>query len=197
METIFSFLAGSVYGWAIIGGPIYFIFKYLRKYIKILPDPLAITAIIMIPFIIYGMSYDRILFDKKISKIQKEFDFLKTYQVSYYGDIVEPMTWFNDYIGFIRLTSPADRTVGNYYTNFYFRIDQSPMKDAVIGETNMDAHDVDCENKHIQVSVVGKDGYMYIDRSKNFKMTEKDFEFYCLDDWSEYEKRAYTYVENN
>ena len=188
MENVFILMTGNIYTLAIIAVPIFYIFYFARKFIKKLPDPLIPTAIIMIPLFLFGASYDRVLFDKKVKKVQEELTFMKTYEIGYWAAIIEPMTWFNKYIGFIRLTAPRDPMMGgNYHTNLYFRQDQEPMKDSLFGETYLNAHTVDCKEKTVEVSVVGEGGYMVIDSSQNFKMSDKDYKFYCLDDWSKYE----------
>ena len=80
MENILIFLSGNIYGLAIIAVPIYFIFGFARKAIKKLPNPAIPTALIIIPIMIYGLSYDRILFDKKAKELLK-IPYLKTYEV--------------------------------------------------------------------------------------------------------------------
>ena len=188
MEKIILILSGNLYGLAILAAPIYFIFKFARKVIKKLPDPAIPTAIIILPLMIYGMSYDRILFDKKAKELI-QIPYLKTYEIGYWAAIVEPMTWFNKYIGFVRLTTPRDPLMGgNYHRNFYFRQDQEPMKDSLFGETYFNAHLADCGNKIVEVSLADENGLMRRDPSQEFKMTDKDYKFYCIDDWSEYEK---------
>ena len=138
MEGILMFLSGNIYGLVIIAAPIYFIFGFAKKAIKKLPHPAIPTALIIIPIMIYGLSYDRILFDKKAKELL-EIPYLKTYEISYWAAVIEPMTWFNKYIGFIRLTTPRDPLMaGNYHRNFYFRQDQEPMKDSLFGETYFD-----------------------------------------------------------
>ena len=69
MEGILMFLSGNIYGLVIIAAPIYFIFGFAKKAIKKLPHPAIPTALIIIPIMIYGLSYDRILFDKKAKEI--------------------------------------------------------------------------------------------------------------------------------
>ena len=188
MEKIIFLLTGNLYGLAILAAPIYFIFKYARKSIKKLPDPLIPTAIIILPLMFYGISYDRILFDKKVKKII-QIPYLKTYEISYWAALIEPMTWFNKYIGFVRLTTPRDPLVaGNYHRNFYFRQDQEPMEGSFFGETYFDAHLADCENRIVEVSVSDQNGLMRRDPSQEFKMTDKDYKFYCTDNWDKYEK---------
>ena len=188
MEHIFILMTGNVYTLTLIAIPIYSIFYFAKKFIKKIPDPLIPTIIIMIPLFLFGASYDRILFDKKVRKVQEELTFMKTYEISYWSALIEPMTWFNNYIGFIRLTAPRDPMMGgNYHTNLYFRQDQKPMKNSLFGETYLNAHSVNCEDKTVEVSIVGKDDLMVRDPSQNFKMNDKDYEFYCLDDWSKYE----------
>ncbi|MDP7196924.1 MAG: hypothetical protein QF864_12140 [SAR202 cluster bacterium] len=188
MENILIFLSGTIYGLAIIAIPIYYIFEFARKAVKKLPHPAIPTALIIIPIMIYGLSYDRILFDKKAKELLK-IPYLKTYEVGYWADFIEPMTWFNKYIGFVRLSSSRDPMMaGNYHHNFYFRQDQSPMKDSLYGETYYNAHLADCENKMVEVSIADKDGLMRRDPSQEFKMSDKDYKFYCIDDWSKYEK---------
>ena len=104
------------------------------------------------------------------------------------------MTWFNKYIGFIRLTAPRDPMMGgNYHMNLYFRQDQDPMANSLFGETYLNAHLVDCENKKIEVSIVDENGLMRNDPSQTFKMKDKDYKFYCLDDWSKYENELKKY----
>ena len=138
MNDIFIIMTGNIYTLAIIAVPIYFFFYLVKKIIKIIPHPGIPTAVIMIPLFIFGASYDRVLFDKKIKNTQDNLSFLKTYNVTYWGAIHEPMTWFNKYIGFIRLTAPRDPMMaGNYHTNLYFRQDQEPMKDSLFGDTTM------------------------------------------------------------
>lgn len=181
-------MTGNVYTLAIIAIPVFYIFYFAKKFIKKLPDPLLPTAIIMIPLFLFGASYDRVLFDKKVKKVQEELTFMKTYEIVYWSAIIEPMTWFNNYIGFIRLTAPRDPMMaGNYHTNLYFRQDQEPMSDALFGETYINAHLVDCDKKKIEVSIVDKNGLMRNDPSLTFEMKDKDYKFYCLDDWSKYE----------
>ena len=187
-------MTGNIYTLAIIAVPIYFIFYFVKKFVKKFPDPAIPTAIIMIPLFFFGASYDRVLFDKKIKKVQQELTFMKTYEITYWGAIIEPMTWFNKYIGFIRLTGPRDPLMaGNYHMNLYFRQDQEPMPNSMFGETYLDAHNADCENRSVKVSVVGPSGNMVMDSSQNFKMNDKDYKFYCLDDWSKYETELIKY----
>lgn len=184
---IFNFLIGNIYGWVILGAPIYFIFYLLKKYFKKLPDPWIPVAILIIPALIFGSSVDRITFDKKVRKIMKEHPYLKTYEISYWGAIYEPLTWFNNYIGYVRLVAPGEVLMGgNYHFNLYFRQDMKPMKNNSIGETYQDAHSANCEEKKIYVSIVDSEGKMRMDSSQDFKMSEKDFKFYCLDDWSKF-----------
>ena len=40
----------------------------------------------------------------------------------------------------------------------------------------------------VEVSIADKDGSMRRDPSQEFKMSDKDYKFYCIDDWSKYEK---------
>ena len=189
MEKIFILMTGNIYTLAIIAVPIYFLFFVVRKVIKKLPDPAIPTAIIMLPLFLFGASYDRILFDKKVKDVQQALPFFKTYEVAYWGGIIEPMTWFNKYIGFIRLTTPRDPMMaGNYHFNLYYRQDQEPMPKSTFGETYIDAHLVDCDKKEVEVSTVDKKtNLMRKDPSQNFKLNDKDYKFYCLDDWSKYE----------
>ena len=188
MEGILMFLFGNLYGLAIIAAPIYFIFVFAKKAIKKLPHPAIPTALIIIPIMIYGLSYDRILFDKKVKEILK-IPYLKVYEIGYWADLIEPMTWFNKYIGFVRLSTPRDPMMaGNYHHNFYFRQDQNPMKDSLYGETYYNAHLADCENKMVEVSIAGEDGFMRRDPAQEFNMSDEDYKFYCIDDWSKYEK---------
>ena len=91
MENILIFLSGTIYGLAIIAIPIYYIFEFARKAVKKLPHPAIPTALIIIPIMIYGLSYDRILFDKKAKELLK-IPYLKTYEVGYWADFIEPMT---------------------------------------------------------------------------------------------------------
>ncbi len=194
MENIFILMTGNIYTLAIIAVPIYFIFYFIKKFLKKFPDPAIPTAIIMIPLFFFGASYDRILFDKKIKKVQQELTFMKTYEIGYWGAIIEPMTWFNKYIGFIRLTAPRDPTMaGNYHMNFYFRQDQDPMPNSLFGETYLNAHLADCDNKKVEVSISDENGFMRNDPSQTFKMNDKDYKFYCLDDWSKYETELIKY----
>ena len=64
------------------------------------------------------------MYDKKVKEIMEKHPYLKTYEISYWGAIYEPMTWFNDYIGFVRLVAPSEVLMGgNYHFNLYFRQD--------------------------------------------------------------------------
>jgi hypothetical protein len=184
MDSFISFLLGNLYGLAIIAVPLYYLLKFLRSKILKLPDPALITAIIIAPLLIYGLSYDRIVFDKKVREIQK-LPYLKTYEIGYWGSFLEPMTWFNNYIGFARFVTPDSPLKPNYHFNLYFRQDQKPKKGSDLGETYQDAHEVDCSKKEIYLGIVGSDGYMKL-TDKKFNMSEKDYKFYCLDDWSKY-----------
>jgi len=196
MEKIIIILSSNLYGLAILAAPIYFIFKFSKKIIKKLPDPIIPTAIIIVPLLIYGLSADRILFDKKARELLK-IPYLKTYEISYWAALIEPMTWFKKHIGFVRLTTPRDPLVaGRYHRNFYFRQDQKPMKDSFFGETYFNAHNADCEEKIVEVSIAGQDGFMRIDPAQEFKMTYKDYKFYCLEDWSKYEEELRKFQES-
>ena len=119
-----------------------------------------------------------------VNKVKLALPFFKTYEVAYWGGIIEPMTWFNKYIGFIRLTTPRDPMMaGNYHFNLYYRQDQEPMPKSTFGETYIDAHLVDCDKKEVEVSTVDKKtNLMRKDPSQNFKLNDKDYKFYCLDD---------------
>ena len=195
MNEIFIIMTGNIYTLAIIAVPIYFFFYLVKKIIKIIPHPGIPTAVIMIPLFIFGASYDRVLFDKKIKNTQDNFSFLKTYDVTYWGAIHEPMTWFKSYIGFIRLTTPKNPSMtDSYHTNFYFRQDSDPIENSIFGETYRDSHLVDCNTKYIEVFIPDKSGDMKIDTSKSFAMNEKDYDFYCIEDWSEYENEFKNYL---
>ena len=180
MEGILNWLfVESIYGIVIVGSSIYGIANYIKRFlpkeiILKIPDLTPIFGVLFIIYISTVPTYPRYKFHKEALKVIENLPpHSHVINQTYWGDIIEPITWFKSFIGSVYIVLPNDIITQGFKT-ILFRYEEEPEINIV---------DANCKNKTISFSTPDKDGvFKYTTFSE--KITEFDFDIFCKTDWT-------------
>ena len=183
MKFILYFVFTTIYGLIGLGFAIYYITNFIKeKFFNKFPDEIAgyITFFIMAPIFVYGLSYERIVFDKHVKKAIN-LPYTKEVSRTYCSDVIEPMSWFNSYICSAQIIMPPMPEKNNLYFKLIFSLSEAEHSNSWFGESKVVGEEPWCDEKEISLYTnLGRNqkpkklGY-----DQNRKMTEKEFNLYC------------------
>ena len=183
MKFILYFVFTTIYGLIGLAFVIYYSTNFIKeKFFNKLSDDIAgyITFFIMAPIVVYGLSYERILFDKHVRKVIS-LPYTKEVSRAYCGDVIEPMSWFNSYICGAQIIMPPMPEKNNLYFKLIFSLGEGEHSNSWYGESKVVGEEPWCDEKEISLYTnLGRNqkpkklGY-----DQNRKMTEKEFNLYC------------------
>ena len=183
MKFILYFVFTTIYGLIGLGFAIYYITNFIKeKFFNKFPDEIAgyITFFIMAPIFVYGLSYERIVFDKHVKKVIN-LPYTKEVSRTYCGDLIEPMSWFNSYICSAQIIMPPMPAKNNLYFKLIFSLSETEHSNSWFGESKVVGEEPWCDEKEISFYTnLGRDQKpKKLGLDQNKKMSEKEFSLYC------------------
>lgn len=176
IESLFT---KSIYGIAAITAVSYFIALGLKKIFPKSLDPGAIAVIFFFVALLTIPSIPRYKFESNsLSSIEGK-DWIRVINKTKWGDLLEPLTWFNAPTGSIYIVMPNNPIDGGF-RDVLFRYEEKPR---------VRISDPDCSDKTISYSEPDGNGIFRYSSKEALRMTDKEVQIYCEYDWSK-EKEA-------
>ena len=180
MDEIINWLfVESIYGIVIVCSSIYgianYIIKFLPKnFISKIPDLTPVFGIFFLLYIATMPTYPRHKFhNEALQVLDKLPPYAKVINKTYWGDIIEPITWFKDFIGSLYIVSPNDPITSGFKT-ILLRFEEKPRITIV---------DADCGGKTWSESEPDNNG-VYRYTTQNEKISDFHFQIFCKEDWT-------------
>ena len=169
----------SIYGVLIIAGIFFGITTILKNIIPNLPDLTAIVGLIFFVLLFTMQTYPRYKFHKKaLETIENLPPYAHVINKSYWGDIVEPATWFKNFIGSVYIVSPDDSisSIGssNQFKSMLLRFEEDPEITLI---------STDCESRTKTESHPVDGAWKFKSSDLDAKMNNLDIEVFCETDW--------------
>jgi len=173
MQILEWFLTNSIYGIvglaSLAGGLTYL----LRKRFSRIPNHTFVGMFVFVILIIIVPTYPRYQFNKNISEMLEKSPHVRVLNLTYWGAISEPLTWFFDFIGSVHTVGPESPIIGGF-KRVVLRFEEKPR---------VSLEEPDCTDKSISISEPDNKGtFRYT--SRNRKMQDDEKSLYCETDWS-------------
>jgi hypothetical protein len=178
-STIKWIFIDSIYGIAIIAAIAYFLAFGIKKIIPKFPKPEFFAGFIFFIALFTIPSIPRYQFEKNALAQIDGKPWIRVINKTKWGDITEPLTWFNAPVGSIFIVMPNDISIGGF-REVLMQYDKEPK---------VSMSDPDCTDNTIFHSVPDSEGTFRYTSNEAKQMTEKEIKMYCEYNWS-LEKQA-------
>ena len=191
MDELISFIFfETVLGSFIIPIVFLIILVYLQKYIpKRIQQSLINFGCSLWFILIFTLPvYPRYQFHKVMLEELKNIPpYARIIDKSYFTDILEPITFFKDFIGSVYIVSPSiDTGFSGEFKSFLYRFKESPVQTLIT---------TDCRNK-TKTESHPKDG-VWVYKKTDEQMNDLDVEVFCKTDWSKEREIIHTELIKN